>query len=181
MPASLKDLQAAYVSSPYFKNLYLYLLDNKLPVSKQAIRRLEAASKIHMILDTLFFKVIKDHSGEYTPLLCIPTSQGNVHLNHYHSYLEGGHVEVTKYYMTSSQRFYCLNLTYYIRAYVAGCNSCQMFKEDKQPNSPFQTGVNLDTLVLSKISLDIKYMPGSTKQYKHILVLLCIVTNILIA
>ena len=40
-----------------------------------------------MIFDALLFKIIKDHSVEYVPLLCIPTSKVDLLLNHYHSAL----------------------------------------------------------------------------------------------
>ena len=37
----VKEVQAGYLYSPYFKDLYLYLSQNKLPSSKSAIRKLE--------------------------------------------------------------------------------------------------------------------------------------------
>ena len=56
-----------------------------------------------------------------------------------------------------------------------------MFKERKELNRPLQTGLNLHTPALSKISMDFKYMPCSSKQYRYIFVLLCEVTNFIIA
>ena len=94
-------------------------------------------------------------------------------LNYYHSSLVGGHAGVTKCNMTIHQIFYCPNLAHHIRAYIMGCHICQMFGEGKKPN--------INTPALSKISMDIKYMPYSTKQYKYTLVYLCEVTNFLIA
>ena len=40
LPASLNDLQAAYLSIPYFRDVYLYILHNKLPASNRLIRKL---------------------------------------------------------------------------------------------------------------------------------------------
>ena len=41
LPIKIKETQAGYLCSPYFKDLYLYLSQNKLPSSKLAIRKLE--------------------------------------------------------------------------------------------------------------------------------------------
>ena len=41
----IKEIQAGYVHSSYFKDLYLYLSKNKLPPSKAAIKRVEALAE----------------------------------------------------------------------------------------------------------------------------------------
>ena len=46
LPMEVKEIQAGYLCSPYFKDLYLYLSQNKLPSSKVAIRKLETLAKI---------------------------------------------------------------------------------------------------------------------------------------
>ena len=37
----VKEIQAGYLISPYFKDLYLYLAQNKLPSTKIAICKVE--------------------------------------------------------------------------------------------------------------------------------------------
>ena len=39
LPMEIKEIQAGYLCSPYFKDPYLYLLQNKLPSLKSAIRK----------------------------------------------------------------------------------------------------------------------------------------------
>ena len=39
LPIEIKEIQAGYLCSTYFKDLYLYLLQNILPSSKSAIRK----------------------------------------------------------------------------------------------------------------------------------------------
>ena len=41
LPMSVKEIRAGYLISPYFKDLNLYLTQNKLPDSKSAIRKVE--------------------------------------------------------------------------------------------------------------------------------------------
>ena len=45
LPIKLKEIQAGYLCSPYFKDLYLYLSQNKLPSSKPAIRKIETLAE----------------------------------------------------------------------------------------------------------------------------------------
>ena len=37
LPIAIKEIQAGYLVSPYFKDIYLYLTQNKLPSTKTAI------------------------------------------------------------------------------------------------------------------------------------------------
>ena len=41
----VKEIQAGYLSSSYFKDIYLYLAQNRLPSSKAAIRKVETLAK----------------------------------------------------------------------------------------------------------------------------------------
>ena len=45
LPVDVNEIQAGYLHSPYFKDIYQYLLQNKLPSSKLAIKKLEALSE----------------------------------------------------------------------------------------------------------------------------------------
>ena len=45
LPVKVKQIQAGYLHSPYFKDLYQYLLQKKLLSSKSAIKKLQAISE----------------------------------------------------------------------------------------------------------------------------------------
>ena len=45
LPVEIKEIQAGYLNSPYFKDIYLYLAQNKLPISKAAIRKVETLAE----------------------------------------------------------------------------------------------------------------------------------------
>ena len=45
LPIEIKEIQAGYLCSPYFKDLYLYLSQNKLPSSKQTIRKIKTLAE----------------------------------------------------------------------------------------------------------------------------------------
>ena len=41
LPVKVREIQAGYLNISYFKDIYLYLSQNKLPTSKAAIRQVE--------------------------------------------------------------------------------------------------------------------------------------------
>ena len=176
----LRDLKAAYLTSPHFRDIYLYLLQNRMPLGKGAARRLDQNARNYLILDGLLFKILENGEGNLDTVLCIPTSKVHILLNAYHSSILGGHTGVTKCYHTISQRFYCPNLAENLRAYITGCHVCQLFKKGKDLKRPYQKRINLNVPAMTKISMDIKQMPAN-KGYSHILVLLCEVTNYMVA
>ena len=106
----LTDLKAAYLTSPKFRDIYLYFLQNRLPLGKGVVKRLDQNARNYLILDGLLFKILDDGEGNLDKVLCIPTSKVHILLNAYHSSILGGHTGITKCYHTISQRFYCPNL-----------------------------------------------------------------------
>ena len=174
----LRDLKAAYLTSPHFRDIYLYLLQNRIPLGKGAAKRLDQNARNYLILDGLLFKILENGEGNLDTVLCIPTSKVHILSNTYSSIL-GGHTGITKCYHTISQRFYCPNLAENLRAYITGCHVCQLFKKGKDFKRPYQKRINLNVPAMTKISMDIKQMPVN-KGYSHILVLLCEVTNYMV-
>ena len=69
LPVEVKEIQAGYLCSPYFKDLYLYLSQNKLPTSKSAIRKLETLVEKYVLLDSLLFRISLEKE---TAVLAIP-------------------------------------------------------------------------------------------------------------
>ena len=45
----VKEIQVGYLSSSYFKDIYLYLAQNRLPSSKDAIRKVEMLAKKYIL------------------------------------------------------------------------------------------------------------------------------------
>ena len=69
LPVEIREIQAGYLHSPYFKDLYQYLLQNKLPHSKLAIKKLEVLSEKYILLDSLLFRI---NPEKETAVLAIP-------------------------------------------------------------------------------------------------------------
>ena len=63
LPVTVKEIQAGYLNSPHFKDVYLYLTQKKLPSSKNDIHKVEALEERYIILDSLLFKLNLEKEG----------------------------------------------------------------------------------------------------------------------
>ena len=91
-----------------------------------------------------------------------------------------GHQGVIKTYLTISDKFFMPNLIHYLRSYIKGCHICQLTHNEKPLTRQLQTRINLNYSPLSRLSMDFKVMPRSSKGHKFILCIIDEVTNYLI-
>ena len=56
LPITIKEIQVGYLNSSYFKDLYLYLTQNKLPNSKSTICKVETLAERYILLDSLLYR-----------------------------------------------------------------------------------------------------------------------------
>ena len=180
-PSSLKDLEAAYCNSAAFKDIDQFLRYNKLPTNRRLSKRTEANVLDYYVLGTLLFKYVHQKSGDVEAVLCIPPSKIDFILDMYHGTLIGGHQGMNKTLRTLSSRYYCPRLADYIRAYIVGCHTCQLFKNSNRFHRPLQKRTyDISQPALANVSMDIKYMPKSNKGYKYMIVILCEINNFLV-
>ena len=116
LSVEIKVIQAGYLNNPYFKDVYLYLAQNKLPSSKAAIKKVETLVEGYILLDSLFFKITPTPKKE-TATLAIPEICTDKLITLYHSSLFAGQQGVIKMYLTISNRFFIPNLIHYLRTY----------------------------------------------------------------
>ena len=160
-----------YLSSPYFKDLYLYLVQNRLPSSKSAIHKVETLAERYILLDSLLFRLNTSPDKEKA-LLTIPEICADQIIVLYHSSLFAGHQGVIKTYLTIGDTFFIPDLMHYLCSYIKGCHICQLSKKNKIPTRQFQTRINLNCRPLSRLSMDLKVM---TKSYKWHNFILCVI------
>ena len=164
LPITIKEIQAGYLNSPYFKDLCLYLSQNKLPSSKSAIHKTEVLAERYILLDSLLFKL---NSEKEKAVLAIPEVCVDQIIAFYHSSLFAGHQGVVKTYLTMADKFFISDLMHYLHSYIKGCHICQLSKKDKIPNRQFQKRINLNYRPLSRLSMDLKVMPKKKKLEMH--------------
>ena len=149
-------------------------MQNKLPHSKLAIKRLEALSEKYVLLDSLLFRI---HPDKETAVLAIPERCTDKIITLYHKSLFAGHQGVIKTYLTISDKFFILNLIHYLRSYIKGCHTCQLSRNEKPPTRHLQTRINPNYVPMSRLSMDLKVMPKLHKGHRYILCVIDEVTN----
>ena len=184
LPCSLRDMQAVYLNSPHFRDIYLAIGVNKLPNTTRSAKNLEndLRNAVYMIHGGLLYKYIQNTTGDSEPVLCIPVSKIDIFLELFHSSILGGHMGMSKCVLTFQQKFYCPYLAYHVRMYIISYHVCQTFKNHKRFDRPFNRRIiDVNTPVLSHISMDIKHMPPSKDKFSYILVMLCGISNFMVA
>ena len=92
---TIKEIQAGYLTSPYFKDLYLFLSQNKLPSKRSAIKKVETLAESFVLLDSLIFKLVTTPDKE-AAVLAIPEICVNKIITLYHTSLFAGHQGVVE-------------------------------------------------------------------------------------
>ena len=99
LPLTIKEIKAGYLSSPYFKDLYLFLSQNKLPSKRSLVKKVEMFAENFVLLDSLIFKLVTTLVKE-TALLAIPEICVDKIIALYHVSLFAGHQGIVKTYLT---------------------------------------------------------------------------------
>ena len=121
LPVEIKEIQSGYLTSSHFKDIYLYLLQNKLPTSKTTVRKVELLAGRYILLDSLLFKITPEKESLD---LAVPVTYTDKIITQYHSSLFAGHQGVIKAYLNISDKFFIPNLIHYLRSYIKGCHIC---------------------------------------------------------
>ena len=132
LPLSIKEIQTDYLSSPYFKDLYLFLLQNKLPSKRSSVKKVKTLTESFVLLDSLIFKLVMTPDKE-AAVLAIPEICIDKIIALYHTSLFTGHQGIVKTYLTMRDKFFILNLIHYLRSFIKGCHVCQLSRTDRLP------------------------------------------------
>ena len=130
LPLTIKEIQAGYLSSPYFKDLYLFLSQNKLPSKISSVKKVKTLAESFVLLDSLIFKLVTTPDKE-AAVLAIPEICIDKIIALYHTSLFTGHQGVVKTYLTMKDKFFIPNLMHYLRSFIKGCHVCQLSRSDK--------------------------------------------------
>ena len=167
LPLTIKEIETGYLISPYFKDLYLYLAQNKLPSKRSAIHKVETLAERFILLDSLLFKLITKPDRE-TVLLAVLEVCTDKSIMLYHTSCFAGHQGVIKTYLTINDKFFIPGLMHYVRSFIKGFHICQLARVEKLPMRQLQPRIYLIYRPLSRLSMDLKVMPRSQKGHKFI-------------
>ena len=108
LPLTIKEIQAGYLSSPYFKDLYLFLSQNKLPSKRSSAKKVETFAESFVLPDSLIFKLVMMPDKE-AAVLAIPEVCIDKIIALYHTSPFAGHQGVVKTYLTMKDKFFIPN------------------------------------------------------------------------
>ena len=116
LPLTIKEIQAGYLNSLFFKDLYRYLAQNIMPYKNHARCKVEMFAESFILLDSLLSKLITIPNKEKA-LLAIPENCIDKIIELYHSSLFVGHQGVIKTYLTISDKFFIPHLMHHLRSF----------------------------------------------------------------
>ena len=137
LPLTIKEIQAGYLNSLYFKDLYLFFSQNKLPSKRSSIKKVKTLAECFVLLDSLIFKLVTMPDKE-AAVLAVPKICIDKIIALYHTSLFTDHQGVVKTYLTMKDKFFIPNLMHYLRSFIKGCHICQLFRSDKLPTRQLQ-------------------------------------------
>ena len=143
LPLTIKEIQAGYLNSPFFKDLYRYLVQNIMLSKCHASHKVEMPAESFILLDSLLYKLITVPNKEKA-LLAIPENCIEKIIKLYHSSLFPGHQGVIKTYLTIRNKFFIPHVMHYLRSFLSACHICQLFRNDKPPSRQLETRINLN-------------------------------------
>ena len=124
-PVTVREIQTGYLTSPYFKDIYLYLAQNKFPSTKPTIQKVEALVEKYILLDSLLFRITTTPEKE-TALLATPEICTDKIITLYHTILFAQHQHVIKTYLTINDKFFTQNVVHYIQGEVNRKTPCNI-------------------------------------------------------
>ena len=123
LPVAIKEIQAGYLISPYFKDIYLYLATISCLALRLQFKSRSISRKIH-IIDSLLF-IIETTQEKETALSAILEVCADEIIAIYYSSLSAGHQGDIKTYLTINDKFFIPNLIHYLCSYIKGCHISQ--------------------------------------------------------
>ena len=121
LPVTIKEIEAGYLVSPYFKDIYLYLAQNKCYLK--------------------LFKTVSTPEKE-TALLAIPEICTDKIFTLCHSSLFAGHQGVIKTYLKIKAKFFIPNIIHYLQYFIKGCHICHLACNKRPPTRQIRINVN---------------------------------------
>ena len=176
LPITIKEIQAGYLASSFFKDLYRYLGQNVMPYKRHVRCKVEALADSFILLDSLLFKLVTIPDKEKA-LLAISETCADKIIELYHTSLFVGHQGVIKAYLIISDKFFIPHLMHNLRSFLSTCHICQLFRNDQPPSRQLETRINLNYRPMSRLSMDFKVMPRLQKGHWYILCMIDKMTN----
>ena len=182
IPLLIKEIRAAYSSSPYFKDIYKYIEKGYNRYVGKAQRLFKMQCEEYVTIKGVLFKIRYDPNDEGKPsfVLCVPEQYLVTILSQYHDNILAGHPGATNLYETVRKLYFFPGMYNICRQFVISCFECQSRRDKEKGVGTHFPRIPLDYKPMQRLSLDLKTMPYSNMGFKHILLCTCEITNFVV-
>ena len=138
LPIQAQDLVKAYQHSTHFRDIYQYIVDEKLPSSVKAQNCIRAEALNYVVINNFLFRIdtrkdrYLDKSNLF--LLVIPEKYELIIFNTYHNSLLARHQGPYHTAKTIRQKFFIHNLMNKVKRYIEACYTCLKTKPKYMKN-----------------------------------------------
>ena len=125
------DLIIEYDKSVHLKDVYNYILRDKLPGNANTQKKIAGEAANYVVANQLLFKIEKVKQGKTyksIPLLVIPEKFEYNVFYMYHTSLLSMHQGLWKTFLTIRNKYYIPNLFVKLRTFIQACHLCQRSK-----------------------------------------------------
>ena len=178
------DLITEYDKSVCFKDVYNYILRDKLPGNANTQKKIAGEAANYVVVNQLLFKIEKVKQGktyESIPLLVIPEKFEYNIFHMYHTSLLSMHQGLWKTFLTIRNKYYIPNLFVKLRTFIQACYLCQRSKPCQKQGTPHYGYIPKDYMPLEHLAVDIKYMPNGFNGFRFLIMVMCKQTNFVFA
>ena len=169
------DLITEYDKSVCFKDVYNYILHDKLPGKANTQRKIAGEAANYIVANQLLFKIEKVKQGkmyESIPLLVIPEKFEYNIFHMYHTSLLSMHQRLWKAFLTIRNK---------LRTFIQACHLCQWSKPCQKQGTPHYGYVPKDYTPLAHLAVDIEYTPDGFDGFRFLITVTCEQTNFVFA
>ena len=178
------DLITEYDKFIHFKDIYNYILHDKLPGNANTLKKIAGEAANYVVVNQLLFKIEKVKQGktyESIPPLVIPEKFEYNIFHMYHTSLLSMHQGLWKTFLTIQNRYYIPNPFVKLRTFIQACHLCQQSKPKQKQGTPHYSYVPKDYTPLEHLAVDIKYMPDGFDGFCFLIMVTCEKTNFVFA
>ena len=174
------DLIVEYDKSMCFKDVYNYILHDKLPGNANTQKKIAGEAANYVIANYLLFKIEKIKEGntyQHIPLLVIPEKFEYNIFHMYHISLFSMHQGLWRTFLTLRNQYYIPNLFVKLCNFIQACHLCQRCKLKQKQGTPHYGYIPKDYIPLEHLTVDIKYILEGFDGFCFLIMAICKQTN----
>ena len=171
LPMSRREIRAAQLETPMFKEVIQYLESGIVPSTKRAIKRVQAKAEDYAMIQGVLFRLHPTSDKKDVKVtLAVPDKYVPYILHLHHDSLVGCHQGVSRTYQTIKRSYFVPSLYEKLVSYIRSCTTCSSFKSAQNKEKEFNQRIPQNYRPFSELHMDVKYMCRSVRNYEMALI-----------